>query len=307
MFDDSLFNSLHIETVNYQSCRLQGICDMTTSFSVTATLHYVLSGEGEITFMNYPKSPLHKGSLVLIPALTPHTLYNFATSNPSDQTNPAVLPESLPAVIRTAPNGYHHQEMIVFCVMLTLSAANSKNLINLMREPVVAMASHMGLEQTLTSLIAELNDPAPGSARLQEALLMGCMIPLLRTQNHLKDKQLSDISISDDPKLRPAIQAMIDNLETNHSVDSLAQAATMSRSSFARRFHEAFGMGPMGLLRNLRIKKATNLLSTTDMPVKQIAQKTGFNSRTAFTRAFEHSTGSTPAKFRRSAQTQKTQ
>ena len=101
-----------------------------------------------------------------------------------------------------------------------------------------------------------------------------------------------------DQKLWTALQLMLDEPGAPHSVESLSSAAGMSRSTFSKRFSDAYGRGPMELLRNIRIRFASGMLAETDLPVKRIAQLAGFQSRSAFTRAFETIVGISPGAFR---------
>ncbi len=94
---------------------------------------------------------------------------------------------------------------------------------------------------------------------------------------------------------------MLDRPNHPHSVDSLAKLAGMSRSSFAARFSEAYGSGPMKLLRDLRMHLAASLLTQSELPVKRIAELAGFHSRSAFTRTVESATGMSPRSFRADA------
>ena len=84
-----------------------------------------------------------------------------------------------------------------------------------------------------------------------------------------------------------------------HTVESLADAAAMSRSTFASRFSKAYGNGPMELLRELRMHLAASLLTGSHLPVKRVAELAGFKSRSAFTRTFIGVTGLSPQDFRK--------
>lgn len=91
---------------------------------------------------------------------------------------------------------------------------------------------------------------------------------------------------------------MLDVLRHPHTVESLAEIARMSRSSFAGRFSTAYGHGPMELLWKLHMQLASNLLIENDLPVKRIAQLAGFTSRSAFSRTFKSSVGRSPQSYR---------
>jgi len=78
-----------------------------------------------------------------------------------------------------------------------------------------------------------------------------------------------------------------------------AAAAGMSRSRFAERFRQVCGRAPMAFLRELRMARAAHLLAGGRIPVKRIAQDVGFESRSAFSRAFAGAWGQSPRAFRR--------
>ena len=72
----------------------------------------------------------------------------------------------------------------------------------------------------------------------------------------------------------------------------------MSRSVFARRFHECFDRTPMDYLRDVRLRRAARLLHRADLSVNDVASKVGFASRSHFSRAFRDHFGCAPADFR---------
>ena len=85
------------------------------------------------------------------------------------------------------------------------------------------------------------------------------------------------------------------------TVETLADIAGMSRSSFAARFTHAIGQTPMSLLRVARLRRARELLVTTDTPVAQIAHEVGFLGRSNFSRAFRKMYSVDPTTFRAAA------
>ncbi len=75
----------------------------------------------------------------------------------------------------------------------------------------------------------------------------------------------------------------------------------MSRAAFAERFRATFERSPMAFLRDLRLRRAARLLAETDLPVKTVAGRVGFASRSHFSRAFKASFGADPAAYRATA------
>lgn len=89
--------------------------------------------------------------------------------------------------------------------------------------------------------------------------------------------------------------------KTGLRVDQFARSAGLSSSHYRSRFRVAFGENPRAFLKNLRIKKAQDLLVETRLPIKKIAEQTGYGDVVAFHRAFRAVTGLTPGRYRREA------
>ena len=85
------------------------------------------------------------------------------------------------------------------------------------------------------------------------------------------------------------------------TVASLAAEAAMSRSAFAARFSDLVGQTPMRYLTWWRMQTAQARLKKEDIPLGQLAEDLGYQSETAFNRAFKRATGQTPGAVRRSA------
>lgn len=86
--------------------------------------------------------------------------------------------------------------------------------------------------------------------------------------------------------------------DSDISVDDMASAAALSRSSLNRKMKSLVGLTPAGFLREARIKHACSLLKTTDAPVSDIAYRCGFTDPKYFTRIFRQSTGTSPSEYR---------
>lgn len=81
-------------------------------------------------------------------------------------------------------------------------------------------------------------------------------------------------------------------------MEGLASIAGMSRSAFAAHFTQTFGRTPLNLLKSERLRRARELLATTNAPVDQIARSVGFSSRSHFSHAFRTAYGVDPTNFR---------
>ncbi len=83
---------------------------------------------------------------------------------------------------------------------------------------------------------------------------------------------------------------------------ALSRRLGASYSTFRRVFRLHTGLAPNQYLLQIRIRKAESLLSTTVIPVQEIAAKTGFESNYYFSRMFKAKTGFSPRAYRRQSQ-----
>jgi AraC family transcriptional regulator len=105
-------------------------------------------------------------------------------------------------------------------------------------------------------------------------------------------------------KLTPAQQASLiefleDGLDTNISLETLANHASMAVNVFLTAFAEAFGTTPHQFLLDRRINRAKTLLTMTTQSVTDIGHAVGFSSPSHFTTTFKQRVGFTPTAFRR--------
>jgi AraC-like DNA-binding protein len=87
------------------------------------------------------------------------------------------------------------------------------------------------------------------------------------------------------------------------TVETLARAAGTSRSVLAERFQQLVGSAPMEYLTQWRMLLAANLLCRSNAPLARIAEDIGYQTDTAFIRAFRREYGVPPAAWRRQQST----
>ncbi|WP_300030711.1 helix-turn-helix transcriptional regulator [uncultured Roseobacter sp.] len=102
-----------------------------------------------------------------------------------------------------------------------------------------------------------------------------------------------------DPAIERAIEITEELLAGKLTSSDVARAANMSERSMQRRFAQDVGMTWSEVLTRLRMIRALELLSQDELSVIQISAETGFNSLSAFNRAFLKFAGCTPTDFRK--------
>jgi AraC-like DNA-binding protein len=96
------------------------------------------------------------------------------------------------------------------------------------------------------------------------------------------------------------ITYMSEHLEQKISRDDLAALVHLHPGYLDRAFQGAYGMTPMQMLRDLRLRRASQLLETTDMPLNAIAISCGLGDAGYFSRVFQQRYRQTPGQYRRS-------
>jgi AraC family transcriptional activator FtrA len=96
----------------------------------------------------------------------------------------------------------------------------------------------------------------------------------------------------------PALDWARGRLSEPLGLGEMARAAGMSERTFLRRFRESTGMTPSRWLRAERMRRARELLETTDMALSDVAEACGFRSPETFRATFREAVGLPPAAFR---------
>jgi AraC-like DNA-binding protein len=99
-----------------------------------------------------------------------------------------------------------------------------------------------------------------------------------------------------DLRLSKAVTLMHDQPAKAWSVAELASAASMSRASFAAKFHKVVGITPADYLVSWRVSLTQKLLRE-GRPIALIADEVGYESPSALARTFRRKTGHSPREW----------
>jgi AraC-like DNA-binding protein len=102
------------------------------------------------------------------------------------------------------------------------------------------------------------------------------------------------------PRIGKALGLMHGQPARRWTLDALAAAANMSRSTFSDRFKSMVGRAPMDYLLHWRMQLALHALREGGDGVAAIAFDAGYESESAFSNAFKRVVGQSPAHYRRS-------
>ena len=117
-------------------------------------------------------------------------------------------------------------------------------------------------------------------------------------QSQFSAQLAAEVGADDPDRFGELTRWISDHLESDLSVEILAERSAMSPRNFARRFIEAMKVAPARYVQMLRIDAARRQLSGSDLPVARIAGRCGFASAEAMRLAFQRHLNVTPSDFR---------
>lgn len=109
------------------------------------------------------------------------------------------------------------------------------------------------------------------------------------------------LKVLTDEQLRPALALIHDQPAKSWTLQDLARASSMSRSTFAQRFRDAAGTPPLSYLISWRMLLAQQRLRVDGTRVGTLAQELGYSSESAFSSAFKRHVGVSPLAYRSQA------
>jgi AraC-like DNA-binding protein len=154
---------------------------------------------------------------------------------------------------------------------------------------------------SLERMREELRDPQPGGSLIAQQLAYMMLIQALRL--HLADAASAGrswLSALSDKHMSIAITSMHANPGHPWTLQSLAERVGMSRSVFALNFRETVGATPMEYLARWRMLLAADRLKNSSDGLSTIAQSLGYESDSAFGKAFRRVMGCSPRQYTRS-------
>ncbi len=155
------------------------------------------------------------------------------------------------------------------------------------------------LSSTVQLLISESAAHSAGGTVVVSRLVDVLFVQALRTFIMNGSCKESGLRALGDPQIGKALQLVHERPAEPWTVERLARAIGLSRSTFAARFSELVGEPPLEYVSRWRMTKAAELLRESDLSVLDVAERAGYSSEAAFGRAFKRHEGTAPARYRR--------
>ena len=194
----------------------------------------------------------------------------------------------------------------IVCGSFSFDRASLKPITQLLPAFILMKAEHartLALHSTVQALASEMAEQAPGSEVVANRLAEVLFIQILRAhiasgqERNTPERNKGWLRAVFDPQIGTALSAIHQRVNTPWTVESLAEAAGMSRSAFAVRFKELLSQTPLEYVTEWRMQKAMQLLEQRDKKLIDVAQSVGYESDAAFSKAFKRVVGANPGEY----------
>ncbi|RSL33115.1 AraC family transcriptional regulator [Salibacterium salarium] len=190
------------------------------------------------------------------------------------------------------------------------------NLMSLYKFPIVTKLSNVPERERLINLWQQLlqewtpekrNPFTPENGELQfdlnqtirlltfNALTLNWLVTVLT----LLQPHAEELVPTVDSRFQQLFYFINDHLADKLTLKTLADEIYLSESHLSLLFRQQLKIAPMEFVRTMRMQKAREMLLTTSVPLKQIAEKIGFDDQSQLSRAFRQTVGVSPAEYRR--------
>lgn len=121
-------------------------------------------------------------------------------------------------------------------------------------------------------------------------------------QTQLQSQQqptIPDMSPNDRKFMDKLVELMEQNMDNGDLVvDDLVRELAVSRSVFFKKLKTLTGLAPIEFIKEIRIKRATQLIETGEFNMTQISYMVGINDPRYFSKCFKAQVGMTPTEYK---------
>ncbi len=287
----------------YFRCEFSAPWGMDIRPTPVAEFHIVIRGTCWLRMTGFAEPiALHGGDLVVFPHGDAHALLDTpdGTARPAEEILQGQNVENFGPVT----HGGHGLPATVLCGYFRFDRDNLHPL-GAALPPLIHIRgtdSHdfAWLQTAINFMIHETKTARPGAEAVVSRLAEVLFVQMMRAHILQTDTPAGMLAAIADRQIGAALQAMHRTPQQPWNLQSLAQQAGMSRSAFAARFSQLVGQTPLQYLTGWRMRKAREMLRSSRLTTAAIAEKTGYQSEAAFSKAFKKTVGTGPGAYRRS-------
>lgn len=311
-----VFRTVHLEQTTCRQVELSAPWGLQGSEGTEAVLWVVLQGSCwlKVEGINTPL-PLVGGDLILLPHGQPYTLHDQLPQphrDPeriSDAARP-VAATDFDALLHAHPNqtgsivhlgqGGLSTTLLYGCLRFE---PLSQNPILSALPPLIVVKDENGpvdgLEATLQLMSAEMTGDRPGSQtvinHLAGILFVQAVRAYIANQGCTSRCWLRALM---HPQIGRALSLIHRHPETDWTIEALAKQVNLSRTTFFVEFRNLVGEPPSRYLTRWRMHRASQFLRDRQISLSEVADRVGYESEAAFSKAFKRWMGRSPGAYR---------
>ena len=280
-----------------------GAAEMLRPLNPVVFFHMVAEGRCKVRLAPHGEPiDLVSGDLVLMPQGDTNLLGSDLQLAPVDADT--LLRPAAAGGLATIDYGGGGDEARILCGFLSCDKALCRLLLDalprLLRVPLGDGPGAAWLMSLVRRGAQENTAPGPGSgtllAKLAELLFVEAMRRYIES---LPEQQTGWLAGLRDRYVGRALSLMHEQPARDWTADELAERVGLSRSALAQRFADLLGQSPMQYLTRWRLTLAAAALRASDRAIAQVAEEFGYESESAFNRAFKREFELPPAAWRR--------
>jgi AraC-like DNA-binding protein len=262
--------------------------------------HLLMEGTCWATIEEEAPIKLSAGDILVLPQGDTHVLATTPGIRKSPEMAMYRMPEDrqLPTKISMGTEGGERAHFV--CGFLGCDSRPYNPLLTALPR-VIVIKDHVSgaLGAYFRAALAECKGGRMGSADLLGRISELMFVDVVRRHlESLPADRVNWLAGLRDPYIGRALMALHANPSSDWTLESLAQEAALSRSAFAERFTLYVGYPPMQYLTNWRMQLATNYLRNGTESIAAVANRVGYDSEAAFSRAFKKTVGAPPSEWR---------
>jgi AraC-like DNA-binding protein len=227
----------------------------------------------------------HEGDLVLVGSNLPHVWKNddvFFDEN-ANKIAQAICVKFLPDF--AGKEFLNRPEMSAIKTLLEEKAPLGVKLVGMLREKV-------------KKIMLKLPD-MDESERFIQLLQILNLIARSNEFNLLASLSYRNESIKNSHRINIVLDYLVEHYQDDLDLEKIAGLINMNKNAFCRFFKKGTRKSLFQVINEVRIGKATQLLTETDMNILQICFACGFNNISNFYKAFKKSMNETPLNYRK--------
>lgn len=253
-----------------------------------APFHFITAGCCALDMAGMEPVILKAGDVILLPHGDAHAIRGATTSRGAAGTVGISVRDTSAIQIRSNTD---QPETELICGRLRFEQPHD----NLARAALPLLivlrtaddAAVLRLRELLAAIREELDDGAPGARAICGDLASALLVMVLRVHFQRGASQDGLLRLLSRRQTARVVVALLKDPGKAWSLDDIAASASTSRATLVRDFRRLAQVTPLGFLAGLRLGLARHSLSTSNRTLADIALEAGYQSQSAFSRAFQ--------------------